>query len=80
MNITSTQVYRTSDGTLHEKKIDAVNHERFLEIRGLLQTAAGRRDTVTLSEVAKILIGEKENLNRIFSSYNRTLGQLAKSH
>ena len=71
--------YKTSDGTLHNSRYDALLHEYNLEVRGLIQAAeknvAGH---YTIGQVASILTRNSALISKRMSYYNNQLGK-AKS-
>ena len=79
MNIIQVKSYKTSDGQIHESKVSALQREYSIEIRGLIQSAIGHRDSLTTTEVSKILCTESEKFSKIVGRYKKLINKESKA-
>lgn len=58
MAITKVQSYKTSDGVIHKTKGEAVAHEGFISLRGIIQTHIGRETSAsyTPTSMAEVMV------------------------
>ncbi len=70
------KAYKTEDGKIHDSKIEAVKHEYWLTMRGILQGAIARPVNVTTSTVAKDIIDNAEEIKATIIRFNARIKAL----
>jgi len=76
--ITNATVYKTSDGKLHEDRLDALKHEFSLDVRGLIHrsmdsTRAGAN--LSTLELSQIIVKNCEKFAEIISKNKTAIGR-----
>ncbi len=70
--------YKTSDGKIFEEKGEAENHEFFLNMRGILQSATTPGTTPTINDMVAGLVKNQEKLSALLSKRKREIAAAAK--
>ena len=70
------KTFKTSDGELHEDKVEALQHEFSIELRGLVQSRhSPHKTSFSPSEIASFLSKNHSDVQKVISKYKTAIGR-----
>ncbi len=76
--ITKVQSYQTSDGKLHTDKVEALNHDLKIQLRGFVQTNTVGAGNLSTTEVAALLANQMDGVCGIFANYRKRIAAITR--
>jgi hypothetical protein len=74
--IAKIQSYKTSDNEIFESRKDAIEHEFFLDMRGLIHRQVSAGNNISTTDCAKMLIKSKDEIIKIIKQYNVAISRI----